>query len=122
MFLVILRLSKHGVKKLSDLFRYFTDQFETQQMCDKAILKNGGTLKSVADCYKNQEMYNKAVHNYSHAVTFVSECCNTQNMCDKPVKALIKLWCLIKLILLQDNVFLIDVRLKKYVIDNSWSI
>ena len=37
-------------------------------MCDKAILGNGGTLKSVSDCYKNQEMYNKAVDNYPHAL------------------------------------------------------
>ena len=37
-------------------------------MCDKAILGNGGTLKSVSDSYKNQEMYNKAVDNYPHAL------------------------------------------------------
>ena len=35
-------------------------------MCDKAILENGGTLKSVFDCCKNQEMCNKAVDNYLH--------------------------------------------------------
>ena len=28
-------------------------------MCDKAILENCGTLKSVPDCYKNQETCNK---------------------------------------------------------------
>ena len=28
------------------------DRYETQQMCDKAILENNGTLKSVPDCYK----------------------------------------------------------------------
>ena len=33
----------------------------TQQMCDKAILENGGTLKSVPDCCKYQEMCNKAL-------------------------------------------------------------
>ena len=33
----------------------------TQQMCDKAILENGGTLKSVPDSYKYQEMCNKAL-------------------------------------------------------------
>ena len=27
--------------------------------CDKAILENGETLKSVPECYKNQEMCNK---------------------------------------------------------------
>ena len=24
-----------------------------QQMCDKAVLENGGTLESFPDCYKN---------------------------------------------------------------------
>ena len=51
-------------------------------MCDKAILENGGTLKSVLDCYKNQEMYNKAADNYPHALEFVPECCKIQKMCD----------------------------------------
>ena len=37
-------------------------------MCDKAILKNDETLKSVPDCYKNQEMCTKAVDNYPHAL------------------------------------------------------
>ena len=32
-------------------------------MCDKAILENDGTLKSVPDCYKNEEMCNKAADN-----------------------------------------------------------
>ena len=34
-------------------------------MCDKAILENDGTLKSVPHCQKNQEMYKKAVDKYS---------------------------------------------------------
>ena len=45
-------------------------------MCDKTILENGGTLKSV----KNQEVYNKAVDNCYHALEFVSECYKTQKM------------------------------------------
>ena len=32
-------------------------------MCDKAILKNAGTLESVLDQNKAQEMYDKAVNN-----------------------------------------------------------
>ena len=32
-------------------------------MCDKAILQNGGTLKSVPDYYKNHEIINKVVNN-----------------------------------------------------------
>ena len=36
-------------------------------MCDKAVLENGGTLKSVPECKKNQQLRDKAVHNYPHA-------------------------------------------------------
>ena len=42
-------------------------------MCDKAVLENGGRLKSVPDCCKNHEMCNKAVDNYRYALEFVSE-------------------------------------------------
>ena len=42
-------MCKHAVKKLPYLIRYFPDQCKTQQMCDKAILENGGTLKSLSD-------------------------------------------------------------------------
>ena len=41
-------------------------------MCDKAILENDGTLKSVPNCYINQEMCNKAADSNPHAVEFVS--------------------------------------------------
>ena len=47
-------------------------------MCNKVILENGETLKSVPDCYKNQEMCNKAVDNYPHAWEFVPKCYKTQ--------------------------------------------
>ena len=46
-------MSKHAVKKLPFLIKYVPDQNKTQQMCDKVILENGETLKSVPDCYKN---------------------------------------------------------------------
>ena len=42
-------------------------------MCDKAILENGTTLKSVPDPYKTQEMCHKVIDNYPHALEFVSE-------------------------------------------------
>ena len=32
-------------------------------MCDKAILGNAGTLKSVSDCYKDQEILVKLLRN-----------------------------------------------------------
>ena len=42
-------------------------------MCDKAILRNSGTLKFGPDCYKNSEMCNKAVDIYPHVLEFVPE-------------------------------------------------
>ena len=42
-------MCKHAVKKLPYLIRDVPDQCKTQQMCDKAILENGGTLKSLSD-------------------------------------------------------------------------
>ena len=64
-------MCKHVVKRVPYLIRYVSDQYKTQQMCDMAILANGGTLTSVSDCYKNQEMCNKTVDNYHHALYFV---------------------------------------------------
>ena len=64
-------MSKHALKNLPFVIRYVPDQYKTQQMCDKAILENGGTLKSVLDCYKNQQMCDKSVENYFHALEFV---------------------------------------------------
>ena len=51
-------MCKHAVKKLLYLLRYVPEQYKTQQICDKAILKNSEKLESVTDCYKNQEMCN----------------------------------------------------------------
>ena len=51
-------MCKYVVKKLPSVLRYVPDQYKTQQVCDKSILENGGTLKSIPDCYKNQEICN----------------------------------------------------------------
>ena len=59
-------------KKLPNLLRYVPDQCKTQQMCNKTISENSGTLKPVPDCYKNQETCNKLVDNYPHALEFES--------------------------------------------------
>ena len=42
------------LKKISFVIRYVSDHCKAQQMCDKAIPENGGTLEYVPDCYKNQ--------------------------------------------------------------------
>ena len=46
-------MCKHAVEKLPYLLRYVPSWYKSQQMCDKAILQNGGTLKSIPYCYKN---------------------------------------------------------------------
>ena len=43
-------ICKHAAKGLPFVIRYVPDRYKTQQMCDKAILENGGILKSVSDC------------------------------------------------------------------------
>ena len=48
------------------------------RLSGKAVLENGGTLKSIPDCYKNQEMCNKAVDNYPRALEFLPDCKMTQ--------------------------------------------
>ena len=64
-------MCKHAIQKFPYLLRYVPDQYKAQQISDKSILENGGTLNSVTECYKNQEMCNKAVENYPHALEFV---------------------------------------------------
>ena len=56
-------MCEHAVKLLFGI-RYVPDHYKTQQMWDKAILENGGTLQSVRDCHKNQEISDKAVDKY----------------------------------------------------------
>ena len=78
-------MCKHAVKKLRYVIRYVANQYNTQQMHYKGILKNDGTLKSVSDCHKNLKMCNKAVDNFSHALEFVPDCYMIQNVSDKAV-------------------------------------
>ena len=40
---------------MSFVIRYVPNRYKAQEMCDKAILENGKTLKSVPDCYKNKK-------------------------------------------------------------------
>ena len=54
-------------------------------MCDKAILENGGTLKSVSNYYKNQERCNKAVGNYRMRQNLFLNAIRVKKMCDKAV-------------------------------------
>ena len=54
MLLIILKRKKFVSMQLKNyiVLRYVPDQDKTQQMCDKAILENGGILMSVPDATK----------------------------------------------------------------------
>ena len=41
------KVCKHAVKILPYLIRYVPDQYKNKQMCDKAILENGGTFSCI---------------------------------------------------------------------------
>ena len=43
------KMCKYAVKKLPFVVRYVPDLYKTQQMCNKAIIENGGTFESVPD-------------------------------------------------------------------------
>ena len=97
--------------------------FLIRQMCDKAILENGGTLSlfltatktktcvikqlvitlmhyNVSECYKTRKIRDKAP-----TIKYVPKCDKTQEMCNKAGHR-----CVLYLIL-----FLINIKLKKYV-------
>ena len=95
-------------------------------MCNRATLKNCGTLGFVPNQCKTQEMCNNAVDNYIHALEFAPDWSNTQQICIKAVdynpstikydpdqyktqKVCVKL---LMIILMYRNFSLIHVRLK----------
>ena len=49
-------MCKISVKILPFITGYAPDWYKTQEICDKAILENCGTLKSVPDFYKNKKL------------------------------------------------------------------
>lgn len=51
-------------------------------MCDKYILENVKTFKSVPNWYKNQKLCNQAVDSYAHALKFILECYKSHKKCD----------------------------------------
>ena len=67
-------MCKHAVKKLLFIIRYVPDQYKTQQMCDKSILENGGTLEAVPYWNKAQKTFDKTINNYAHALKFSKKC------------------------------------------------
>ena len=57
--------NEHGVKSLFFVLRYVPDRYKAQEICNKAILENGGKFESIPDQYKIQDMYDKTVDNHA---------------------------------------------------------
>ena len=79
------QMLKHAVKKLAFAERYETYWYKTQQICDKAVLENGGTLESVPDRYKTQKYVIKTfviIHVY--ALEFAPDCYKTEKCLINP--------------------------------------
>ena len=55
------KICKNAVKKLPFVIMYVLDRCKTQEMYDKVLLGNGGTLRFVPDCYKNKRRSYKAL-------------------------------------------------------------
>ena len=55
------------------MFDSIPDQYNTQEMCDKAVSKEVFTLKYCPDRYKTQWMCKNAVDAYLSALKFVPE-------------------------------------------------
>ena len=47
------KMCRNTATRLPFVIRYVLDPFKTQEMCDKAILENGGTLKFVLNYYQD---------------------------------------------------------------------
>ena len=43
-FLKTKKICKHALEKIPFVIRYVFDRYESQQMCDKTVLENSGTL------------------------------------------------------------------------------
>ena len=55
------------------LFHFFSDQYKTQEMYDKADSKESFMLKYCLDWYKNQTIYDKAVDVFLPTLNFVPD-------------------------------------------------
>ena len=74
-------------------------------MCSKAVRNCPHASEFFPECYKIQKMCDKAVDTHNSTIQLVTECYKIQEMCYKAVHR-----CFLHLIL-----FLINIRLKKYV-------
>ena len=93
-------MCKNAVKKLPFVIQYVSDHYKTKN----DHIENGGMLGFIPDCYKDQKMFNNAVDNYFHALRLANDCYKSRK------------YLLLILILLQYNLFLNVISLKKCVI------
>ena len=87
---------------VDDALEYVSDQYKTQQMCDKAVNIHPSVIQFVPACFKTQAMCDKAVDTCHFVFDSIPDQFKTQKMCNKLAEDF-----------LCYNIVLIDVRLKK---------
>ena len=97
-----LKVSIVTVMRNPEMLKFVPDHLKTKRMCKNEVKKLLNLLRYVPDQYKTQKMCDKAIDTRPTAIKYVPECYKTQGMCYKAVHR-----CLL--------VFLINVKLKKYV-------
>ena len=61
------------IMQLSFVIRCVPDQYKTQEMHDKVILENNGTLMFVTSPCKNQEMCDKSIDTCLFLIDFIPD-------------------------------------------------
>ena len=80
------KMRKSADNKLLFVIKYASDQYKTQEMCDKAIFLTAiFILAMFLTATKIKKMYNKVVDNYAHTLEFIPYWYKTQKMCNKAV-------------------------------------
>ena len=64
---------------------YVPDQFKTQEMCDKAVVKDPDLLECVLDQFKTQKMCDKAVEKNPRFFEYVPDYFNSDKLCCKVI-------------------------------------
>ena len=83
MFSITLKLKRFEKMLFPFIIRNASDQYKAQEICDRVILENGGTLMFIPDFYKNKKMCNKAIDDYPHALELFSDCLKSQKIRNK---------------------------------------
>ena len=96
---------KHAVKKLSSPLKYAPDQYKTHEICHKAVNTHCSTRPFVPECYKTKKICDKAFNKSFLTFIYIPDQYKLKK-CETV---------LFLKILFQSDMFLINIRLNKWV-------